>query len=106
MCMEKKTTNHYYCYQGRFDAIIELDGEPTLVDWKTASAESIKSVGGENTLENQYGNPIQIVAYISAVNSDPAFENFPKIKRGAIVLTFEDGREAEILRLGEDNIQV
>lgn len=25
MCMEKKTTNHFYCYQGRFDAIIELE---------------------------------------------------------------------------------
>lgn len=25
MMMEKSTKNHYYCYQGRFDAIIELE---------------------------------------------------------------------------------
>uniref|UniRef100_A0A7E4VA95 PDDEXK_1 domain-containing protein n=1 Tax=Panagrellus redivivus TaxID=6233 RepID=A0A7E4VA95_PANRE len=104
MCMERKATNYYYCYQGRFDAIVELDGEPTLVDWKTASAASVKS-SGDTSLENLYGNPIQIAAYINAVNTDPAWKHLPKITRGAVVLAFEDGRPAQIVKLEANDVK-
>uniref|UniRef100_A0AC34FGZ1 PD-(D/E)XK endonuclease-like domain-containing protein n=1 Tax=Panagrolaimus sp. ES5 TaxID=591445 RepID=A0AC34FGZ1_9BILA len=95
MKLEKATKNHYYCFQGRFDAIVEIEGEPTLVDWKTVSAESYKhdTSSKVNDLKRLYGVPLQVAAYIASVNSDPEYQTMPKIRQGAVVLAYEASLE-------------
>uniref|UniRef100_A0A914YWN3 PD-(D/E)XK endonuclease-like domain-containing protein n=1 Tax=Panagrolaimus superbus TaxID=310955 RepID=A0A914YWN3_9BILA len=91
MKLEKATKNHYYCFQGRFDAIVEIEGEPTLVDWKTVSADSYKhnTTSKVNDLQRLYGVPLQVAAYIASVNTDPDYKTMPKIRQGAVVLAYE-----------------
>uniref|UniRef100_A0AC35FBQ8 PD-(D/E)XK endonuclease-like domain-containing protein n=1 Tax=Panagrolaimus sp. PS1159 TaxID=55785 RepID=A0AC35FBQ8_9BILA len=104
MKLEKATKNHYYCFQGRFDAIIEIEGEPTLVDWKTVSSASYKH-HGVNDLKRLYGVPLQVCAYIACVNTDPDYQAMPKIKQGAVVLAYEDGRPAEAVIIRQDDLK-
>ena len=104
MKLEKATKNHYYCFQGRFDAIIEIEGEPTLVDWKTVSSASYKH-HGVNDLKRLYGVPLQVCAYIASVNTDPDYQTMPKIKQGAVVLAYEDGRPAEAVIIRHDDLK-
>lgn len=87
--------------------IIFFSGELTLVDWKTVNKTSGKSNSTTEKLTSDlYSNPIQIAAYVAAVNSDPAYKSFPTIKRAAIVLAYEDGRGVEVVSMNEDDIEV
>lgn len=84
-----------------------FSGELTLVDWKTVNSTSIKSNSQTEKLASDlYSNPTQIAAYVAAVNSDPAYDYMPVIKRAAVVLTYEDGRGVEVVQMGEDDIEV
>jgi len=105
--LESKVCHPLLCYVGKFDAIIELDGELTLVDWKTVSyASERRNNDTETSLSNLYNNPMQIAAYVAAVNSDPAYRLLPPITHAAIVLAYKDGRDVEVLRMSEQDIQV
>jgi hypothetical protein len=53
-----------------------------------------------------YNDPVQVAAYVAAVNSDPAYSFLPPIKRAAIVLAYEDGRKCEVIHMGEEDIEV
>jgi genome maintenance exonuclease 1 len=99
------TSHHALFYRGRFDAIVELNGIPTLVDWKTAKAGEIKSVEEDTALSSLYTNPVQIAAYIGAVNADPRFEHIPTIRQGAVVRAFVDGQPADVVIMNEDTIE-
>lgn len=82
-------------------------GELTLVDWKTVNSISEKSRSGEEKLASDlYSNPVQIAAYVAAVNSDPRYNHLPPIKRAAVVLVYEDGRGVEVVQMGEEDIEV
>uniref|UniRef100_A0A915DC48 PD-(D/E)XK endonuclease-like domain-containing protein n=1 Tax=Ditylenchus dipsaci TaxID=166011 RepID=A0A915DC48_9BILA len=106
MCTELMTYSIPLCYKGKFDAIIEWEGKLTLVDWKTISGASVKSHREEESnLDDLYGNPAQVAAYVGAVNSDPAFAHLPKISQAAIVQVFEDGRTANVVHMSEDQIK-
>ncbi|KAI1720997.1 DNA polymerase phi domain-containing protein [Ditylenchus destructor] len=106
MCLEQSTVSIPLCYRGRFDAIVEYEGSLTVMDWKTVSGLSVKShKNAKQTLKDLYANPGQIAAYVAAINSDPNFSRLPKICQGAIVLCYEDGREAEVVGMTEKDIQ-
>jgi hypothetical protein len=107
MRLEQSVYHPILCYNGRFDAIVEMEGELTLVDWKTINSVSEKSRSGEEKLASDlYSNPVQIAAYVAAVNSHPAYDFLPPIKRAAIVLAYEDGRGVEVVQMGEEDIEV
>jgi hypothetical protein len=79
----------------------------TLVDWKTVNSSSEKSQAyGEKSTSDLYSNPVQIAAYVAAVNAHPSFANLPPIKRAAVVLAYEDGRDVELVSMNEDDIEV
>jgi len=83
-----------------------FSGELTLVDWKTVSyASERRNNDTETSLSNLYNNPMQIAAYVAAVNSDPAYRLLPPITHAAIVLAYKDGRDVEVLRMSEQDIQ-
>uniref|UniRef100_A0A914CEA8 PD-(D/E)XK endonuclease-like domain-containing protein n=1 Tax=Acrobeloides nanus TaxID=290746 RepID=A0A914CEA8_9BILA len=110
ICLEEKTLHHQLCYNGRYDAILRIDGIPTLVDWKTINALSDKSMKGTIMRPGDlYNNPVQIAAYVAAVNSNSDGE-FVKtcgdelIKQGAVILAFETGQEYQMAQLDADEL--
>lgn len=48
-----------------------------LMDWKTASSGSSKDTCKE--IEKMYNDPVQVAAYVGAVNSDPNFRMLPEV---------------------------
>lgn len=102
---EKMIFNHGLVYKGKFDAVFPINGELTLVDWKSVGVGSSKSreEPGEATL--QMDNKMQLVAYIGAINSDQAFSHLPPIKQAAIVNVFQSSRTAELVLMEEEEIK-
>lgn len=49
-----------------------------LIDWKTASAGSNKDINVD--LSKMYDDPLQVAAYVGAVNSDPNFSLLPTVR--------------------------
>ncbi|KAI6238249.1 hypothetical protein M3Y99_00724300 [Aphelenchoides fujianensis] len=106
MRLEQSAGHPLLCYTGRFDAIVELDGELTLVDWKTVNSESTKSSSSEQKLPaDLYDNPVQLAAYVASVNCSPLFSDLPLIKQAAVVLVYEDGRDVEVVKVNAEQIE-
>ena len=85
----------------------QFSGQLTLVDWKTISAESEKTgSAAPKTADDLYDNPLQLAAYLSALNASPAYSTIPQVRRAAVVLCFEDGRGVQLVTMEADEIEV
>ncbi|VDN53493.1 unnamed protein product [Dracunculus medinensis] len=103
MRLEQFTTHHRLCYHGRFDAIIRYKDALFLMDWKTSSSGSKKEQS--SVLSTMYNDPLQIAAYIGAVNSDPVYSDLPKIANGAVVVAKESGVCATVVEMNFREIE-
>ncbi|VIO99266.1 Protein C20orf72 homolog, putative [Brugia malayi] len=104
MELERPTSHHGLCYSGRFDATITYKDALFLMDWKTASSGSSKDAC--TGIEKMYNDPVQLAAYIGAVNSDPNFRMLPEIRYGAIVVAKEDGSVADVVEMNSSHLEV
>lgn len=66
------------------------------LEWKTS--DKIKS-----SLISTYDAPIQLCAYIGALNVDPRYDI--RLKTGYVVVAYKNGHTAHIFRLSESDIQ-
>ncbi|VDN07836.1 unnamed protein product [Thelazia callipaeda] len=78
MELERHTSHHGLCYNGRFDATVTYKDALFLMDWKTVSSGSTKDNCVE--IEKMYNDPLQLAAYIGAVNSDSNFKTLPEVE--------------------------
>uniref|UniRef100_A0A915B5N9 Mitochondrial genome maintenance exonuclease 1 n=2 Tax=Parascaris univalens TaxID=6257 RepID=A0A915B5N9_PARUN len=101
--IEQYVSHRILCYYGRFDAIIYYKDAIFLVDWKTASTGSTKDINIE--LSKMYDGPLQVAAYVGAVNSDPNFSSLPTITNGAVIIAKEDGRAAHVAEMGFHDLE-
>ncbi|CAB3398491.1 unnamed protein product [Caenorhabditis bovis] len=101
---EKAVRHPLLAYQGRFDAVIKYKNDWHMVDWKTSPARSSFSQQKEESLSYATYSR-QLAAYAAAFNQDAAFEGHPQVRKALLISLKEDGSEAEVYELSEDELQ-
>ena len=87
LALESAVTHQALGYSGIVDCVAVLGNTVTLIDWKTS--EKVK-----NSAAALYDNPLQVAAYVGAINSDPAYESLGTITHGAVVVIYNTGYPA------------
>jgi len=96
--LESAVTHPLLQYCGIVDCIGRLNDDICLIDWKTS--EKLKP-----DLKSLYDNPLQLVAYIGAINADPAYKSLESIDKGAVIVIYNSGFSANIHRIPVKKLQ-
>ena len=87
LALESAVTHKKLGYSGIVDCVAVIGNTVTLIDWKTS--EKVK-----NSAAALYDNPLQVAAYVGAINSDTAYESLGTITHGAVVVIYNTGYPA------------
>ncbi|CAL8099626.1 unnamed protein product [Orchesella dallaii] len=82
-------------YCGIVDCVAEFRNRLVLIDWKTSQKP-------KPLVSMTYDTPLQIAAYIGAINYDPKYSL--KIDDGMIVVAYEDGSSCQTFLLNSTDI--
>ncbi|CAK9816687.1 Mitochondrial genome maintenance exonuclease 1 [Anthophora plagiata] len=83
-------------YMGRVDCIASYRNQLYIIEWK-------KSTKLKTSFEQTFDVPIQLAAYIGAIN---ASNNYPfRIDRGLVVVAYESGEPATVHELKDSSLQ-
>lgn len=83
--LEERVTHPYLQYGGVVDCIAHYRDQLVVVEWKTSKKPKA-------TLQSTYDNPLQLAAYVGALNFDPRFQYM--VDKGLIVIVYEAGTPA------------
>lgn len=97
LALESSTLHPQLKYCGIVDCVAVLGDTVCLVDWKTSEKT-------KHDIKSLYDAPLQLAAYIGAVNADPSYRSVGQLRAGAIVVAYNSGYPAAIHRLGEKEL--
>lgn len=83
-------------YKGIVDCVSEVDGQLAVVEWK-------KSDRPKPTLQATYDAPLQLCAYLGAINADARYRL--QVRSGMVVIAYTSGAPAHSFRLTEAAVQ-
>lgn len=93
---EQFISHPYLHYKGIVDCVSVHNDVVTVIEWK--NSERLKK-----TLGNTYDAPLQLCAYLAALNSSE-FKYKEPIRKGAVVIAYNDGQPADLFILSEKEL--
>lgn len=84
-CLEEYVKHPFLQYAGVVDCLAHYRDQLIVVEWKTSKKP-------KPTLQSTYDSPLQLAAYVGALNFDSRYRL--KVKNGLIVVAYEDGNPA------------
>lgn len=91
---EEKIHHPFLCYKGIVDCISIHDNVISVIEWK--KSDKIKS-----SVSSTFDAPLQLVAYLGAINSTTFYKN--PITKGVITVAY-DGHKADLFQLNENEL--
>jgi len=89
LLLESAVTHPSLDYCGVVDCVAMVGDTITLVDWKTS--QKVKPNAAD-----LYDNPLQVAAYMGAVNMDERYKELGNISKGAVVVVYNSGYPAMV----------
>lgn len=68
-----------------------------VIEWKKSDRQKAQ-------LTSTFDAPLQMCAYLGAINADKRYANLRSVRNGLIVIAYTDGRPAHSFRLTEKDI--
>ena len=99
LLLESAVTHPDLNYSGIVDCVAMLGDTVMLVDWKTS--EKVK-----NKVSDLYDNPLQLAAYMGALNRDERYRHLGNINNGAVVVVYNSGYPAMVHTFNQKEMEV